>query len=117
MDVRLAEQDDYIDQTETFFFAEVLKYLYLTFADPHVIHLDEWVLNTEAHPLLAPPPLDTYALNRWVGPIEPFTLRAIRQVVVEARSATTLKALAWIVAILLLGTTWRFRPVRAVRQD
>jgi len=35
-----------------FFFAEVLKYLYLTFADPDVINLDQWVFNTEAHPFL-----------------------------------------------------------------
>ncbi|KAG9077462.1 maturation of Asn-linked oligosaccharides protein, partial [Ceratobasidium sp. 370] len=104
-DVRLISQNDYINQTETFFFAEVLKYLYLTFADPNVIHLDEWVLNTEAHPLLAPPSLDTYALTRWVGHIEPFTLRAIRAAVAEAYSATSLKALAWILAILLLATT------------
>ncbi|KAK5741670.1 hypothetical protein LTR17_003876 [Elasticomyces elasticus] len=35
---------------DSFFFAEVLKYLYLTFTDPSVIDLSEWVLNTEAHP-------------------------------------------------------------------
>lgn len=35
-----------------FFFAEVLKYLYLTFTDPKIIHLSEWVFNTEAHPFL-----------------------------------------------------------------
>lgn len=34
----------------SFYFAEVLKYLYLTFTDPDVISLDEWVFNTEAHP-------------------------------------------------------------------
>ncbi|KAG9101559.1 maturation of Asn-linked oligosaccharides protein [Ceratobasidium sp. UAMH 11750] len=113
-DVRLISQNDYINQTETFFFAEVLKYLYLTFADPSVIHLDEWVLNTEAHPLLAPPSLSTYALTRWVGQVEPFTLRAIRAAVAEVYSATSLKALAWILAILLLATTWRLRPVAAV---
>lgn len=44
-DVRLNTQKDYINQTETFFFAEVLKYLYLTFADPNIIHLDEWVVS------------------------------------------------------------------------
>ncbi|CAE7072235.1 unnamed protein product [Rhizoctonia solani] len=42
-DVRLVEQESYINQTETFLFAEVLKYLYLTFTDPRKINLDEWV--------------------------------------------------------------------------
>lgn len=109
-DVRLATQKSYINQTETFFFAEVLKYIYLTFADPNVIHLDEWVLNTEAHPLIAPPPLDTYAPARWVGPIEPFFLRPVRTAAVNAQSAGTIKAMAWILAIILLGTSWRLRP-------
>ncbi|CUA76752.1 mannosyl-oligosaccharide alpha-1,2-mannosidase [Rhizoctonia solani] len=108
-DVRLTEQDSYINQTETFLFAEVLKYLYLTFADPQTTNLDEWVMNTEAHPLMAPPPLDTYAIARWVGPVEPFRLRAVRAAVTVARSAAYLKALAWIVAIILLGTSWRLR--------
>lgn len=35
-----------------FFFAEVLKYLYLTFSDPDVVNLEQWVLNTECHPFL-----------------------------------------------------------------
>lgn len=35
-----------------FFFAEVLKYLYLTFADPNVVNLDQFVFNTESHPVL-----------------------------------------------------------------
>jgi hypothetical protein len=37
----------FFDDTESFFFAEVLKYLYLTFDDPSHISLDEWVFNTE----------------------------------------------------------------------
>lgn len=37
----------------SFFFAEVLKYIYLTFADPGVVSLDQFVFNTESHPLLA----------------------------------------------------------------
>lgn len=36
---------------QTFFLAETLKYLYLLFSPPSVISLDEWVFNTEAHPL------------------------------------------------------------------
>ncbi|EJD51249.1 glycoside hydrolase family 47 protein [Auricularia subglabra TFB-10046 SS5] len=58
-DVRKTDSD-FIDLTESFFFAEVLKYLYLTFDDPKNFSLDEWVFNTEAHPLLAPKALSTY---------------------------------------------------------
>ena len=36
---------------QSFFLAETLKYLYLIFCDSDVIHLDEWVFNTEAHPI------------------------------------------------------------------
>ena len=39
------------DVTQSFFFAETLKYFYLIFADADIVHLDEWVFNTEAHPL------------------------------------------------------------------
>jgi mannosyl-oligosaccharide alpha-1,2-mannosidase len=38
-----------------FLFAETFKYLYLLFSSPQVISLDEYVLNTEAHPLLRRP--------------------------------------------------------------
>ncbi|KAJ3571801.1 hypothetical protein NP233_g3526 [Leucocoprinus birnbaumii] len=48
------------DHMESFWFAEVLKYLYLTFDDPARYSLDEYVLNTEAQPLKAPPPKATY---------------------------------------------------------
>ncbi|KAF5357263.1 hypothetical protein D9756_006499 [Leucocoprinus leucothites] len=48
------------DHMESFWFAEVLKYLYLTFDDPTRYSLDEYVLNTEAQPLKAPPPKETY---------------------------------------------------------
>ncbi|KAK4627927.1 putative mannosyl-oligosaccharide alpha-1,2-mannosidase [Fulvia fulva] len=41
------------DSLDSFFFAEVLKYLYLTFAEPDVIDLSEWVFNTEGHPFRA----------------------------------------------------------------
>lgn len=34
--------------------AETLKYFYLIFSEPDVISLDEYVLNTEAHPLKRP---------------------------------------------------------------
>ena len=63
----------FIDDTQSFFFAEVLKYLYLTFDDPEHISLDECelyfalymkhslrvtlvvVFNTECHPFKAGP--------------------------------------------------------------
>ncbi|KAF3430965.1 hypothetical protein FNV43_RR25695 [Rhamnella rubrinervis] len=39
------------NKMQSFFLAETLKYLYLLFSPPSVIPLDEWVFNTEAHPL------------------------------------------------------------------
>lgn len=39
------------DRMESFWFAETLKYFYLIFSEPELISLDEYVLNTEAHPL------------------------------------------------------------------
>ena len=42
------------DKMESFWTAETLKYFYLLFSDPGLISLDEYVLNTEAHPLKRP---------------------------------------------------------------
>ncbi|KOS17439.1 Endoplasmic reticulum mannosyl-oligosaccharide 1 [Escovopsis weberi] len=42
------------DQMESFWLAETLKYYYLLFSDPDVASLDEYVFNTEAHPLRRP---------------------------------------------------------------
>jgi len=39
------------DVQQSFFLAETLKYLYLLFSDEHIISTDQWVFNTEAHPL------------------------------------------------------------------
>ncbi|KAF8644216.1 hypothetical protein AX16_008620 [Volvariella volvacea WC 439] len=39
------------DDMPSFFLAETLKYLYLLFDEQDPISLDEWVFNTEAHPL------------------------------------------------------------------
>ncbi|TFK13460.1 calcium-binding protein 8 [Platysternon megacephalum] len=36
---------------QSFFLAETLKYLYLLFCDDDVLSLEDWVFNTEAHPL------------------------------------------------------------------
>ncbi|KAH8199367.1 hypothetical protein TruAng_006453 [Truncatella angustata] len=39
------------DSMESFWMGETLKYFYLIFSEPDLISLDEWVFNTEAHPL------------------------------------------------------------------
>lgn len=39
------------DVQQSFFMAETLKYLYLLFSDDEIISTDQWVFNTEAHPL------------------------------------------------------------------
>ncbi|KAK6633496.1 hypothetical protein RUM43_001078 [Polyplax serrata] len=39
------------DVQQSFFLAETLKYLYLLFSDDSLLSFDEWVFNTEAHPL------------------------------------------------------------------
>ncbi|XP_062192381.1 mannosyl-oligosaccharide 1,2-alpha-mannosidase MNS1-like isoform X2 [Phragmites australis] len=47
-DVNTGTKDDMM---QSFFLAETLKYLYLLFSPPSFISFDEWVFNTEAHPL------------------------------------------------------------------
>ena len=42
------------DSMESFWMAETLKYFYLIFSPPDVISLDDYVLNTEAHPFRRP---------------------------------------------------------------
>lgn len=39
------------DEMQSFWLAETLNYFYLLFSEPDLISLDEFVLNTEAHPL------------------------------------------------------------------
>lgn len=41
---------------QSFWTAETLKYFYLIFSPPDLISLDDWVLNTEAHPFRRPKP-------------------------------------------------------------
>lgn len=53
-DVTVDETPVQQDSMESFWFAETLKYAYLIFSPPEVISLDEWVLNTEAHPFRRP---------------------------------------------------------------
>ncbi|KZT65305.1 glycoside hydrolase family 47 protein [Daedalea quercina L-15889] len=55
-----ATDSAFIDDMQSFWFAEVLKYLYLTFSDPSLISLDDYVFNTEAHPFKAPPAKAVY---------------------------------------------------------
>jgi len=43
-----------MDSMESFWMAETLKYFYLIFSGPELISLDNYVLNTEAHPLKRP---------------------------------------------------------------
>jgi mannosyl-oligosaccharide alpha-1,2-mannosidase len=40
-----------LNDQETFWLAETLKYLFLIFDDPRRVSLDEWVFNTECHPM------------------------------------------------------------------
>ncbi|KAG6901597.1 hypothetical protein C0995_010157 [Termitomyces sp. Mi166 len=64
-----------VDDTESFWFAEVLKYLYLTFDDPNHISLDEYVFNTEAHPFKAPSAKPVYGTNT-ILPGKPFKVQS-----------------------------------------
>jgi mannosyl-oligosaccharide alpha-1,2-mannosidase len=58
MQVNTGEKDNMM---QSFFLAETLKYLYLLFSPPSVISFDEWVFNTEAHPLRIVPIRDNKA--------------------------------------------------------
>ncbi|KAF2965299.1 hypothetical protein GQX73_g8266 [Xylaria multiplex] len=42
------------DSMESFWLSETLKYFYLIFSPPDLISLDEYIFNTEAHPLRRP---------------------------------------------------------------
>jgi mannosyl-oligosaccharide alpha-1,2-mannosidase len=53
-DTPARREDTMEDSMESFWLAETLKYFYLLFETPDVISLDEWVLNTEAHPFRRP---------------------------------------------------------------
>ncbi|KAK0725445.1 glycosyl hydrolase family 47-domain-containing protein [Lasiosphaeris hirsuta] len=53
-DVTTSEEPRPTDSMESFWLAETLKYFYLLFTTPDVLSLDEWVLNTEAHPFRRP---------------------------------------------------------------
>ncbi|XP_076260600.1 alpha-Mannosidase class I a isoform X2 [Rhynchophorus ferrugineus] len=46
-----SEEPQQDDVQQSFFLAETLKYLYLLFSDDNLFPFDQWVFNTEAHPL------------------------------------------------------------------
>ncbi|KAK1993038.1 family 47 glycosyl hydrolase [Colletotrichum falcatum] len=53
-DVTVKGETRKLDSMESFWLAETLKYFYLIFSPPSLINLDDYVLNTEAHPLRRP---------------------------------------------------------------
>ncbi|KAL3426230.1 class I alpha-mannosidase 1a [Phlyctema vagabunda] len=50
----LVKETQQVDEMESFWLAETLKYFYLLYSTPDTISLDDWVLNTEAHPFRRP---------------------------------------------------------------
>ncbi|MCJ1282841.1 hypothetical protein MMC26_002167 [Xylographa opegraphella] len=44
----------HLDEMESFWLAETLKYYYLLFSTPDTVSLDDYILNTEAHPFSRP---------------------------------------------------------------
>ncbi|THU83180.1 seven-hairpin glycosidase [Dendrothele bispora CBS 962.96] len=69
------QRGDRIDKTESFWYAEVLKYLYLTFDDPDHISLDKYVFNTEAQPFEAPPAKPVYGSGSLLPPKGPYVMK------------------------------------------
>ncbi|KAI8326339.1 seven-hairpin glycosidase [Martensiomyces pterosporus] len=49
-DVRIGREGGLVGKQESFVFSETFKYLYLAFAEPNVISLDDYVFSTEGHP-------------------------------------------------------------------
>jgi mannosyl-oligosaccharide alpha-1,2-mannosidase len=60
------------DVQQSWFLAETLKYLYLLYRDDAAMPLDEWVFNTEAHPVRAerPAPRQPWIDWSWMVPPE-----------------------------------------------
>lgn len=52
--IMTTDPPEFVDSLESFWFAETLKYYYLLFSDFETISLDDYVLNTEAHPFRRP---------------------------------------------------------------
>jgi mannosyl-oligosaccharide alpha-1,2-mannosidase len=53
-DVTVTGATEKLDSMESFWLSETLKYFWLIFSSPDIISLDEYVLNTEAHPFRRP---------------------------------------------------------------
>ncbi|KAI0482373.1 glycoside hydrolase family 47 protein [Xylariaceae sp. FL0804] len=51
IDVMVDHNAPKTDAMASFWMGETLKYFYLLFSEPDLINLDEWVFNTQAHPL------------------------------------------------------------------
>ncbi|KAI0729772.1 glycoside hydrolase [Fomitopsis betulina] len=90
-----ATDSTFIDDMQSFWFAEVLKYLYLTFSDPSLISLDEYVFNTEAHPLKAPTAKAVYGS----GQILPSDTSAFKSVSQQGPIVSPAPAVAQSIAI------------------
>ncbi|KAK9475440.1 alpha-1,2-mannosidase, partial [Dipodascopsis tothii] len=56
-DVTNSRKIKHMDEAESFWLAETLKYAFLLFSEPSLISLDDYVFNTEAHPFRRPSPV------------------------------------------------------------
>ncbi|TXT13600.1 hypothetical protein VHUM_00967 [Vanrija humicola] len=63
-----ADKIIYGDNMESFIFAETFKYHYLLQSEPDFMSLDDYVLNTEAHPLLATDDIKPGSQGFWTPP-------------------------------------------------
>jgi len=59
-----------IDDTESFWYAEVLKYLFLTFDDPERFSINDYIFNTEGQLFKAPAAKDLYGSSTTPTPTE-----------------------------------------------
>ncbi|CDZ96298.1 1, 2-alpha-mannosidase [Phaffia rhodozyma] len=62
-----------LDNMESFALAETLKYHYLLQSEPDWLSLDDYVLNTEAHPFIVNPKIKPGSQNLWNSSIPPST--------------------------------------------
>ncbi|KAH8987904.1 glycoside hydrolase family 47 protein [Lactarius akahatsu] len=98
------------DETQSFWFAEVLKYLYLTFDDPSHISLNDYVFNTEAHPFKLPAPPAERTLGS--GQLQPSTTDKF---VYKPGSAPQPSPKSNVVGDILNGVTTRRRRMSKIR--
>lgn len=55
LDNVMSTEPTVMNEMESFWTGETLKYFYLLFSEPDLVSLDKYVFNTEAHPLKRPP--------------------------------------------------------------